>query len=134
MKNRVLLFLITLMMTISSSFANTLKETEQEETVSITSTELRETNLIFVEHAKLLEENSLLMEQIENYKEDNELLLKASGIKSEQIENYQAMNSLYSQQVKDLQNEIKKKNRTILGLEIGGVTVTVGLLLLLIFK
>lgn len=108
--------------------------TETEETVSITSNELKETNLIFVEHEMLLKENSLLIEQIENYKEDNELLLKANELREQQIENYQGMNSVYMEQIEGLKQEVKQKNKALLGWKIGGITVSVGLLLFLLLK
>lgn len=82
----------------------------------------------------LLKENSLLIKQIENYKKDNELLIKASKVREEQMENCQEINSIYLTEIGKFQKEIKKKNKALLGLKIGGITVSVGLLLLLLFK
>lgn len=82
----------------------------------------------------LLKENSLLIEQVGNYKEDNELLIKANDIREQQIENYQGMSSIYENQILDLRQEIRKKNKSLLGWKIGGITVSVGLLLFLLLK
>lgn len=82
----------------------------------------------------LLRENSLLIQQLDNYEEDNQLLLKANDIREQQIENYQEMNSIYMVQIEGLKQEVKKKNKTLLGWQIGGITVSVGLLLFLLLK
>lgn len=82
----------------------------------------------------LLKENSLLIQQLENYKEDNQLLLKANDIREQQIENYQEMTSAYEIQTESLRKEISKKNKALLGWKIGGITVSVGLILFLLLK
>lgn len=134
MKKRVIVLLLTLLMTITAFSSNTFEETKQDSIVSITSKQLKETNLIFVEHSKLLKENSLLIKQVDNYKHDNNLLLEADSIRNLQIENYQAMSESYRLQLKTLDQEIKKKNKTLLIWKIGGVTVSTGLLLFLLLK
>lgn len=134
MKKHVLAFLITLLATITAFSSNISREIENDSIVSITSEQLKETNLIFVEHAKLLKENSLLVEQLDNYIVDVRLLKEADSIRVLQIENYKAMMDSYQDHVKELNKEIKKKERLLLGIEIGGVTIAAGLLLLLLLK
>lgn len=134
MWKRVIILLLTLLMTTTAFSSNISEETKQDSTVSITSKQLKETNLIFVEHSKLLKENSLLIKQVNNYKQDNMLLLEADSIKTLQIENYQAMSESYKLQLKTLDEEIKRKNKTLLVWKIGGVTVSAGLLLFLLLK
>lgn len=134
MKKHVLAFLITLLATITAFSSNISRGIENDSIVSITSEQLKETNLIFVEHAKLLKENSLLVEQLDNYIVDVQLLEEADSIRVLQIENYKAMMESYQDHVKELNKEIKKKERLLLGIEIGGVTITAGLLLLLLLK
>lgn len=134
MKKHVLAFLITLLATITAFSSNISRGIENDSIVSITSEQLKETNLIFVEHAKLLKENSLLVEQLDNYIVDVQLLEEADSIRVLQIENYKAMMDSYQDHVKELNKEIKKKERLLLGIEIGGVTITAGLLLLLLLK
>lgn len=56
------------------------------------------------------------------------------NLQKQEIENYKDLNDLYCNEIQSLKKDIKKKNKTILGWTIGGITVTAGLLLLLIFK
>ena len=95
---------------------------------------MKETNLIFSEHQKLLKENELLFKQISNYKLDNELLIRADSLRSLQIKNYEGIVSSYDLKVKQLNDEINEKNKTILAWKIGGITISVGLLIWLIVK
>lgn len=73
----------------------------------------------------------MLIKQINNYKQENVLLLEADSIRCLQIENYQAMSKLYKLQLKE---EIRRKNKTLLVWKIGGVTISTGLLLLFLLK
>lgn len=102
--------------------------------MSITSKQLKEANLIFVEHSKLLKENSLLIKQVNNYKLENVLLLEADSIRCLQIENYQAMSESYKLQLKELNEKMIKNNKTLLAWKIGGVTISAGLLLFLLLR
>lgn len=95
---------------------------------------MKETNLIFSEHQKLLKENELLFKQISNYKLDNELLIHADSLRSLQIKNYEGIISSYDLKVRQLNDEINEKNKTILAWKIGGITISVGLLIWLIVK
>lgn len=100
----------------------------------ITPNQLKEANLIFVEHQKLLRENDLLFKQISNYKLDNELLLKTDSLRTLQLRNYERLTESYSLKVEQLNKEIKRKNNTLLVWKVGGVTVGVGLLVWLLLK
>ena len=86
MKKIVLLLLTILLGTIISFSQDTLKITNS--TVLITSQQLKETNLIFIEHNKLLQENTLLNKQLYNYKEESLTLNKLDSIKTQQLKNY----------------------------------------------
>jgi len=108
---------------IIPSFANTY----QDSTVLITAQQLKKTNLIFLEHKKLLNENKLLYQQINNYKLDNLTLNQIDSLKTLQL-------SEYKTKVNILNQEIAKKNKSILLLKIGGVSVSIGLLLVLLLK
>lgn len=134
MKRFGTLLLVILLATITSFSSNICQKTEQDSIVSITSKQLKETNLIFVEHSKLLVENNLLLKQIENYKLDNFILVKSDSIKSLQIENYKELSSMYNYKLIQLESESKRKSKTIIGWKIGGVVVSFGLLLLLVLK
>ena len=99
----------------------------KDSTVSITPTKLKETNLIFAEHHKLLIENQLLSEQLNNYKEDNKLLTRADSVRQAQIKVYKDWNN-------SLTKDLNKKNRTLFFWKIGGIIVSSGLLVLLLVK
>ena len=100
----------------------------------ITPNQLKEANLIFVEHQKLLRENDLLFKQISNYKLDNELLLKTDSLRILQLRDYEGLTESYNLKIEQLNKEIKRKNNTLLGWKVGSVTVSVGLLVWLLLK
>ncbi len=128
MKRIVILLLITLL-TKTISFSSNISQ--EDTTVSITPRQLKETNLIFIEHDKLLTENRLLYNQLENYKLDNSILTRTDSIRQLQM---RMLSLTYNSEISRLNLEKKKKSRALLGWKIGGVTVSVGLLLLLVFK
>lgn len=133
-KRCIILLLVILLVTTTPSFSNTFQKINSDSIVSITSEQLKETNLIFAEHEKLLIENVLLFKQLENYKLDNSLLCRSDSIKSVQIENYKVMFSSCNSRLLQLEKENKSKSKKVLRWKIGGVTLSVGFLLLLIFK
>lgn len=96
----------------------------------ITSNQLKYTNLIFVEHQKLLEENSLLKKQINNYQNKIVLLNQTDSIRLEQINNYKKINQIYENNLNQL---LKKDKNTKTILSILGVGVSIGFIYL-IFK
>ena len=84
--------------------------------------------MIFIEHKKLLEENSLLCKQINNYQLEVKTLEQIDSIRKSQIINERI---LYENQIKDLTS---KKNKTITLWKVGGITVSASLVLLLLLK
>ena len=128
MKRIATLLLIIILATITCSSSNTLIITPQDSIVSITAQQLKYTNLIFIEHKKLLEENSLLCKQINNYQLKVKTLEQIDSIRKSQIINERI---LYENQIKDLTS---KKNKTITLWKIGGITVSASLVLLLLLK
>lgn len=124
----LLIILPIIILTTATSFSSTISnKIEQDSIVSITLTQLKETNLIFAEHHKLLIENQLLFEQINNYKEDNKLLLEADSVRQSQIQVYKSWNE-------SLTNDIKKKDKTLILWKFGSITVSCGLLILLLVR
>lgn len=107
---------------------------EQDSTVLVTTSDLKYANLIFVEHDKLLKENSLLYQQVGNYMDLNRQLVQADSLRLRQISEYNKLNQSYVIQIDALNKEVKKKNRTIRYWQIGGVTVSIGLVLFLLLK
>lgn len=134
MKKFVILFFLILSMTTMCFSQNISSGIEKDSIVLITPNQLKEANLIFVEHQKLLRENDLLFKQISNYKLDNELLLKTDSLRTLQLRNYEGLTKSYSLKIEQLNKEIKRKNNTLLAWKVGGVTVGVGLLVWLLLK
>lgn len=134
MKKFVILFFLILSMTTMCFSQNISDSIKLDSIVLITPNQLKEANLIFVEHQKLLRENDLLFKQISNYKLDNELLLKTDSLRTLQLRNYEGLTESYSLKIEQLNKEIKRKNNALLVWKVGGVTVGVGLLVWLLLK
>ena len=132
---RIATLLLTILLATTICFSqNTSTETSPDSIVSITSDQLRYANLIFVEHEKLLTENDLLNVQIGNYQSKLRLAERTDSLRVAQISQYKELGEAYSLQIQDLNKSISKKDKTILGLKIGCVTVSVGVILLLLLK
>lgn len=134
MKRITILFLTILLVRTICFSSNTSEAIRQGSIVSITSDQLKYTNLIFIEHKKLLEENKLLLQQVQNYKVKTNYLLTTDSLRVAQISNYKLMNREYSMQIENLNKTIKKKDRAVTCWKIGGITVSIGLILFLILK
>lgn len=105
--------------------------------IVITPQQLKATNLIFLEHKKLKLEVPELNKQIVSYESLINSYAKSDSLKNSQINeltNYMEV----SEQVRENQlreiNKLKSKNQLYKGLSIGGVTVSVMLLITLLIK
>lgn len=107
---------------------------EQDSIVSVTASDLKYANLIFVEHDKLLKENTLLYKQVGNYVELNNHLTQVDSLRLQQINEYDKLSKNYATQIDALNKEVKKKNKALKYWQIGGVTVSIGLVLFLLLK
>lgn len=56
------------------------------------------------------------------------------SIKTLQINNYESLSEAYRLRIKELNDEVKRKNKTVLAWKVGGITVTTGLVLWLLLK
>lgn len=122
----VLLFLILSVRIIS--FSETISTTiEQDSTALITATELKYTNFIFIEHKRLLIDNSLLKVQVNNYSNLYNQQLNIDNIRKEELDN------CYNQ-INTLQNRISNQDKTIKLFKIGTISVSACLLLVFLFK
>lgn len=121
---RLLVLSSAIMLMMITCFSSTIYK---DSIIVITPIQLKNTNLIFAEHSKLLKENSLLKRQIENYKEDNKLLIKSDSVRCLEINYYSDIN-------KELNNSLQKKNKSLFLWKIGGITVSTTLLILFLFK
>lgn len=126
-KRLLVILLIIIPATITSSSSTILKQTEKDTIVSVTPIQLKETNLIFSEHKKLLTENALLYEQINNYKESISLLVKKDSLRESQINTYKDWND-------SLNKSLNNKNKKLRLWKIGGITVSSSLVILLLLK
>ena len=82
----------------------------------------------------MAKDNTLLLNQIENYKDLTSTLTQVDSLRLMQIEEYSALNDNYQLQIESLNKDIKKNNRTLLYWKIGGITVSTGLLLFMLLK
>ena len=132
---RIVILFLTILLVRTMCFSSNISEvTKQDSTVSITSDQLKYANLIFVEHKKLLEENDLLTQQVQNYQAKTDFLLRIDSLRVVQITNYQLINETYATQIEDLNKAIKRKNRAVTCWKIGSITVSIGLVLFLLLK
>lgn len=131
---RLVITLLTILLVKTTSFSQTIStRTEVDSTVLITASQLKETNLIFAEHYKLLQQNSLLSQQLKNYQYSNYILTKSDSLKSVQIQNYKSLSESLNNQINSLNDKLARKSSTITTLGIGGgVVVTLGILWLLL--
>lgn len=134
MRKILILFLLTLLPKIYSFSQTTSELTSLDSIVCITANDLKYTNLIFVEHKTLLAENSLLWEQLGNYKHENNILSETSLLKTKQITEYEDLNAANLEHIRKLNSELKRKNTAIKCLQIGGIAVTVGLIIAILVR
>lgn len=116
-------------MTITSFSQSILNDT-----VLITSNQLKIANLIFAEHQKLLTENSLLKIQLDNYNKENIILLKTDSLRVNQIEILKSLSTDQTTQIENLNNQLKKKSKSLLIWKVGGISVSCCLFLWLLVK
>lgn len=121
-------------MKISCFSQTTLENNKNDSIVTITSEQLKCANLIFAEHEKLLIENDLLYEQINNYEEEIAIMEFQDSLRIDEINNYNQLTDVYKLQISNLNKNLNKKDKLITGLKIGCFTVSIGLVLLLILK
>ena len=108
--------------------------TSFSQTISIGTEQLKETNLIFLEHKKLLEENALLYKQLENFQKSYTVLSQIDSTRVKEIGQYSEILEDRNKQIENLNKEISAKNKAFLGWKIGSILVTGTLALWLLFK
>ena len=115
MTRNLMLFCISLLTVICGFSQTTYPKLVGDSLVLITTNQLKQTNLILLEHDKLSKENVLLNKKIE-YQE--EIITNYAKIDSLNILKQQELNN----QITNLQSEIKRKSKVSLrnGILIGG--------------
>lgn len=128
MKRIVILFSIILLQTTTSSSQIIWNDS----VIGITPIQLKTTNLIFVEHEKLLKENSLLKIQLDNYIKDNQLLTQTDSIRTIQLKGYKDLDTQNKKQIEQLNKDLSRKKKELTVWKIGGLGISIGLLLWLL--
>ena len=124
MRKFAILLLITLLTAITSF----------SQTISIGTEQLKETNLIFIEHRKLLEENALLYKQLDNFQKSYNVLNQIDSTRIKEIAEYKEIVNDRNKQIENLNKEINAKDKAFKGWRIGSILVTGTLALWLLFK
>ena len=124
MRKFAILLLITLLTAITSF----------SQTISIGTEQLKETNLIFIEHRKLLEENALLYKQLDNFQKSYNVLNQIDSTRIKEIAEYKEIVNDRNKQIESLNKEINAKDKAFKGWRIGSILVTGTLALWLLFK
>lgn len=102
--------------------------------IVITPQQLKHTNLIFLEHKKLKSEILELNKKLSLQKQINDKLEESLVVQTNTIENYKSMESINKDMLYRKDQEIKKYKLSAKGWMIGGISVTVVGMLLLIAK
>lgn len=84
---------------------------------------MKEANLIFIEHKKLLNENNLLYKQIDNYRKDSCLLIQLDSINNVKINNYKNLVTKQEKCIKSLEKDLSKSNKRSIWTGISGLVI-----------
>lgn len=138
MKRTVILFLTSLLVTIAT-FSQNISYPRQisDSTVEITAQQLKQTNLIFIEHKSLIEENKELNLQINKYGELVKNYNKQDSINKIKIDELMKFSTYANDQIilKDKEiTKLKRSKKNLKFLTIGGFSISAFLGLLLFCK
>ena len=134
MKKILLILLISLSLPMLGFSQNTFPKIVQDSMIVITPQQLKHTNLIFLEHKKLKLEILELNKKLSLQKQINDKLEESLVVQTNTIENYKSMESINKDMLYRKDQEIKKYKLSAKGWMIGGISVTVVGVLLLIAK
>lgn len=101
----------------------------------LTPLQLKKTNLIFVEHSKLKEENLLLREVILLKDSTINVMHQSENLRFNQLSDLKSMTENQQSQIEELNKVLTKKTKSYKrarNLAIGGCTVSLGLILLFV--
>ena len=102
--------------------------------VLITSSQLKQTNLIFAEHQKLKSMNVQLDAKFDLQEEISSIFNQSAMIKDLQIANLAAINDINKSTLLNINKELNRYKKRQKLLVIGGCTISASLALLLLFK
>ncbi len=133
MKN--ILILLALLISISARGQTTYPKITQDSMIVITPLQLKKTNLIFLEHKKFSKEIPLLKLQVNNLENINKGLILSDSLKTTQIDKCMLQLKTNNDALIDLNESLKKekaKNKRLRNWAIGGFSVSVGLIAVLL--
>ena len=105
--------------------------------VVITPQQLKASNLIFLEHKKLKLERFELNKQLTSYELLTANYAKTDSIRLQQLARAELQMQMYDEAISKQREQIakmNKKNKRLTTLSIGGIAISVGLLLALLIK
>lgn len=102
-----------------------------QDTLKITSSQLRTANIIFSEHAKFSKQIPLLEKQVSNLNTINNSWIKTDSIRRKQISQYNLIVEDQNKSIKDLKKSINIKKKVI---TYGTVATVVTVVLCLVLK
>nr|DAK03610.1 MAG TPA: hypothetical protein [Bacteriophage sp.] len=105
--------------------------------IVITPQQLKATNLIFLEHKKLKLQVPELNKQIVSYESLINSYVRSDSLKNSQVKeltNYiEVSEQVRKDQLREI-NKLKSKNQLYKGLSIGGITISIALLITLLIR
>lgn len=134
MRKKVILFLISLLIPILSFSKDIYPKTIGDSLVVITPLQLKKTNLIFLEHRKFKLENNELKLQTDKYKQLYSNCLVMDSINTS-INNQLRTELLIRDE--ELQKQLKivsRQKKQIKAITIGGITISVALLVFILCR
>lgn len=99
---------------------------------TVSAEDIKYANLIFVEHSKLLKENTLLYKQINNYQIATNAQSKIDSIKNIEIRDLRNVNSAYQYKIDNLEEQFKKEKQSSKVWKIGCLSVSALLLVFIV--
>ena len=132
---RILIILLISIFQKTLCFSQTIyPKIVSDSLVLITSSQLKQTNLIFAEHQKLKSINVQLDAKFDLQEEISSIFNQSAMIKDLQIANLEAINDINKSTLLNINKELNQYKKKQKLLVIGGCTVSASLALLLLFK
>lgn len=130
MKKSLLILLISLLLPMLSFSKDTYPKIVADSLIVITPIQLKQTNLIFLEHAKLIKEFKLVSEKLRLQEETIEAQSKSLVLKDEQLFNLKSINGLQQVLIEDQDKIIEKYRKRKTVFIVGGCTIGVSFFVL----
>lgn len=131
MKKSLIVLLINLFLTICCFSQNTYPKITQDSLILITPTQLKQTNLIFLEHSKLKLELDSYINKVNIQSKQIDYYINTIDLKDE---SYNIQKEVYTINENNLKKELRKSNFKSKCFMWGGITVSTSLLVLLLIK